>query len=67
MVRYASGPFTTEWAMWVDVPADAPLRVELFVKHLEGTPELAALMGAMPEWVSPAAVTTWQSAWEFKP
>jgi hypothetical protein len=67
IVRYASGWATRRWAFWVDVAADAPLRVELFVKHLAPSAELAALLAGAPDWVSPAAFVAWQSAWEFAP
>jgi hypothetical protein len=50
----------------MDVPRNQTTRIDLFVKHLEATPEISAVLMAMPEWVSAGAVTTWQSVWEFK-
>jgi len=67
MVRYASGPHTTVWPFWVDVPDGSSLHIELFVKHCEATPETEAVVASMPEWATTAAVTMWESGWEFGP
>jgi hypothetical protein len=66
IVRYASGYGTTRWRFWVDVARDECLRIELFVKHLQETPEIGRIMQAMQPWVSAAGVTMWRSSWEFE-
>jgi hypothetical protein len=51
--------------MWLDIPAEQSLRVDLYVKHLDVAPGTKAMVRQLPEWTSPAAVTTWQSSWQF--
>ena len=65
MVRYASGSGTSRYSWWIDTVDVSALRIELFVKHLDASDAANAVVALMPEWVSPAAVTTWQSVWEF--
>jgi hypothetical protein len=66
MIRYASGPSTTSWSFWLEVPSgDARVDVALFVKHLEATEVIEWAVKQLAPWVSSAAVTAYQSAWVF--
>jgi hypothetical protein len=67
MVRYASGVGTSKFKFWLE-PKESQnqkIKIELFVKHLEPSVHAQQLMNEMEAWVSPAAVTTWHSTWEF--
>jgi hypothetical protein len=61
-VRFAGGGGTRTWSFWVDLPPWEGLRIDLYVKHLAGTGATRAVLEKLPEWVSAAAVTTWQSS-----
>ena len=69
MVRYASGVQTHRWKFWIDAPkkatGDVALHIELFVKHLQPSEAAQKVVDALPDWVSPTAVTTWHSIWDF--
>ena len=62
IVRFAGGGGTRTWSFWVDLPPWEGLRIDLYVKHLAGTGATRAVLEKLPEWVSAAAVTTWQSS-----
>lgn len=66
MVRYAGNAAATGVGFWLDMPPGHAPAVTLFVKHLQQTPALAAMAARLPAWTSPAAVTTYQSAWELQ-
>jgi hypothetical protein len=66
MVRYASGVGTSQLKFWLEPKSSSDkIKIELFVKHLEPSVSAQQIMNEMEEWVSPAAVTTWHSTWEF--
>ena len=66
MVRYASGARISKWRFWVETAADARIQIELFVKHLEPiSKQLQGMVEGVPVWVSPAAVVTYHSLWQF--
>jgi Peptidase family M28 len=66
MVRYASGVGTHQYKFWLEPKEDEKkIKIELFVKHIEPSVPAQKILDSMAEWVSPAAVTTWHSTWEF--
>lgn len=66
MVRYASGVGTHEYKFWLEPKETGQiLKIELFVKHIEPSLPAQQIIDEMQDWVSPAAVTTWRSTWEF--
>lgn len=66
IVRYASGPFTTMWQFWIDVPRqDSEVHFQLFVKHFDLAPHVAEMMTQFEDWVSPVGLTTWQRDYTF--
>ncbi|KAL4547458.1 hypothetical protein Ndes2526B_g06708 [Nannochloris sp. 'desiccata'] len=66
MVRYASGVGTHQYKFWLQPKKEGQtIKIELFVKHIEPSVPAQQIMNEMEDWVSPAAVTTWHSTWEY--
>lgn len=61
MVRYAANAFTSTWEFWLDIPQGESVECTAYVKHLDATQPIKEIVSLLPEWVSPVAVTTWQS------
>ena len=67
VVRYASGPHTSKWQFWIDVPRnDSSVDVELFVKHFDVEPHVAQLVSEFGDHISPVALTTYQRHYTYK-
>lgn len=67
MVRFAGNRHACRYNFWLDVPASAPpLQVKLYVKRVQESDAAAeALLRKLPDWVSPSAVVSYQSRWQF--
>ncbi len=66
IVRYASGPYTTRWQFWIDVPKhDSNVTIQLYVKHFRLAPHVSDMMTEFEEWVSPVGLTVWQQGFAF--
>lgn len=65
MVRFAGNLHARQHRFWLDVPAGTTLEARVYVKHVESSPATAALLAQLPDWVSPAAVTSYHSRHTF--
>ena len=66
IVRYASGPHTTVWQFWIDVPKhDSQVTIQLYVKHFRLAPHVSEMVEQFEDWVSPVGLTTWQKTFRF--
>lgn len=66
IVRYSSGPHTTKWRLWIDVPENhSNGQIDLYVKHLKLAPYAIEILDGIPDWVSTGTLTAWQSTIYF--
>ena len=66
IVRYASGPYTTLWKFWIDVPKENPdVTITMYVKHFKLAPYAEDILHGIKDWISPATVTTWQRTYHL--
>lgn len=66
IVRYASGPYTTKWQFWMDVPKhDSEVNIQLYVKHFTLVPHVSRMVEEFEDWTSPVGLTTWQRNYTF--
>ena len=66
IARYASGPYTTKWQFWIDVPKESPsIHISLYVKHFQLASHASEMLQGFNEWVSPVSVTTWQRKYVY--
>jgi hypothetical protein len=66
MVRFAGNLHARRYRFWLEVPAGTALEARVYVKHVEDSPATAALLAELPDWVSPAAVTSYHSRYLFR-
>eukprot|EP00889_Picochlorum_renovo_P006629 jgi/Picre1/33659/NNA_001139.t1 len=66
IVRYASGPYTTVWRFWIDVPKEnSEVTITMYVKHFKLAPYAEDILHGIKRWISPATVTTWQRTYHL--
>lgn len=66
IVRYASGPYTTVWRFWIDVPKEnSDVTITMYVKHFKLAPYAEDILHGIKSWISPATVTTWQRTYHL--